>query len=103
MTIGSILPTAPWLLQSLESAVEALKELDECKSEEVTLQQALGWASVAVSREEISRLDKQLNVSAPQARALAEAEKEEAASQLRQLETSVSEQVKTSCLGRLCK
>ena len=79
--------------------METLQELDEDKTDEVSLQQALGWASVTASRAEISRLDCQLSVSAPQARSLAEAEQEEAAAQLRQLETSVVQQVRllTEC------
>ncbi len=77
----------------METTVETLRELDEDKSDEVSLQQALGWASVAASRAEISRLDKQLSVSAPQARAMADVEQEEAAAQLKQLETSVIQQV----------
>ena len=73
--------------------MEILRELDEDKNDEASLQQALGWASVAASRAEICRLDSQLSVSAPQARSMAEAEQEEAAAQLRQLETSVAQQV----------
>ena len=73
--------------------MESLKELDESKVEEGVLQHALAWAAVTASREEISRLDKQLTISAPQARAMAEAEKDEAAARLKQLETNVAEQV----------
>lgn len=81
------------MLQALENTVETLRELDEDKNDEASLQQAFGWASVAASRAEIDRLDRQLSVSAPQARSLAEAEQEEAAAQLKQLETSVAQQV----------
>lgn len=91
------------MLQALESTVETLQELDEDKNDEVSLQQALGWASVAASRAEVTRLDRQLSVSAPQARSLAEAEQEEAAAQLKQLETSVEQQVRHSCKPSLQK
>ena len=84
------------ILQALEHTVETLKELDDCKMEESTLQQALGWSSVASSRAEIERLERQLTVSAPQARSLAEAEREGAAAQLRQLETNMANQVRNS-------
>ena len=81
------------MLQALEQAVETLQELDECKVEEELFQQALGWAAVASSRAEIERLDKQLNLTAPQAKAMADAEKEQAEGQLKHLETSIAQQV----------
>lgn len=81
--------------------MESLKELDEAKAEESVLQQALSWAAVISTRAEIKRLEQQLDVSAPQARSLAETEMEEAMAQLKQLENNVAQQVSEVTVDKL--